>query len=208
MCLLERKLKQFSGTLGETIVNTVAATIKENDVTLALERFFTSVQLMDNSKFPAVGTVVENRKNLPKFDDKLKRGEYQFRGNGNGTIAARWMNTKEVTVLSNCHSNSVGEVSKKQNNGSIKTIDCPDSIKFYGQVMGRVHRADQMEGIYDLDRRSNKWQKNALYRSLIITAVNSWVIYKELHQNCKMPFFGFFGRSCRVFDQTRWNALR
>jgi len=69
------------------------------------------------------------------------------------------MDTKEVIVLSNCHSNSVGEVSKKQKDGSKKTIDCPDPIRFYRQVMGGVDRADQMAGIYDLDRRSNKWWK-------------------------------------------------
>ena len=186
-----KETEACSGTLGERVVNTLAATIKEDDVTLAFDRFFTSVQLMDNSKFPAVGTVVKNRKNLPKFDDKLKRGEYQFRGNGNGTIAVRWMDTKEVIVLSNCHSNSVGEVSKKQKDGSIKTIDCPDPIMFYRKVMGGVDRADQMAGIYDLDRRSNKWWKKVVYRSLMITAVNSWVIYKELHRNCNMPFLDF-----------------
>ena len=84
------KEKEFcSGTLGERVVNALAASVREKDVTLAFDRFFTSVMLLDNIKFAAVGTVVKNRKNLPKFEDKLECGKYQFSGNCKGTIAAR-----------------------------------------------------------------------------------------------------------------------
>ena len=77
------------GTLGERVVNTLAASIKEIDVTLAFDHFFSSVLLMDTSRFPAVETVIKNRKNLPIFEDKLDRGKYQFSGNTSGTLAAR-----------------------------------------------------------------------------------------------------------------------
>ena len=162
-----------SGTPGERVVNALAASVREKDVTLAFDRFFTSVMLLDNIKFAAVGTVVKNRRNLPKFEDKLERGKYHFSGNCKGTTAARWIDTKEVVVLSNCHSNTVGQITKKQRDGSITTSDCPDAIKFYRQIMGGVDRADQMAGLYDLDRRSNKWWKKVLYRMLMVSAVNS-----------------------------------
>ena len=48
-----------------------------------------------------------------------------------------------------------------------------------------------MAGIYDLDRRSNKWWKKGLCRMLMIAAVNSRIIYKETHRNNKKPFLDF-----------------
>ena len=186
-----KETEACTGTLGERVVNTLAASIKEVDFTLAFDRFFSSILLMDTSRFPAVETVIKNRKNLPIFEDKLDCGKYQFSGNTSGTLAARWMNTKEVIVLSNCHTNSVDQIEKKQKNGSIKTVDCLRSNSVFRHIMGGVDRADQMAGIYDLDRRSNKWWKKVLYRMLMIAAVNSWIIYKETHRNNKKPFLDF-----------------
>jgi len=59
-------------------------------------------------------------------------------------------------VLSNFHTNTVGEVRKKQRGGSIVNVPCPDAIQPHRHIMGGVDRADQMAGVYDLDRKSTK----------------------------------------------------
>ena len=75
----------LSSPLGEKVVETLVSTIPaDDDVTLAFDRFFTSVQLMDITRFPAVGTAVKTRKNLPVFKEKLSRSDSEFRCNANG----------------------------------------------------------------------------------------------------------------------------
>ena len=57
--------------LGEKVVNTLLSTIPDGeDVTVAFDRFFTSVHIMDTLRYPAVGTAIKNRKNHPVFDKK------------------------------------------------------------------------------------------------------------------------------------------
>ena len=66
------------GTLGERVLKALVSTIKETDVTLAFDRFFTSVNLMDTQRFGAVGTCNATRKNLPKATQRLEKGESEF----------------------------------------------------------------------------------------------------------------------------------
>jgi len=54
--------------------------------------------------------------------------------------------------------------------------------------MGGVDLADQIAGLYDLDRKSLKWWKKVFYRFLLFAVVNSWVVHKELQRKPKMAF--------------------
>ena len=60
--------------------------------------------------------------------------------------------------------------------GSRENIDCPDAILFYRKIMGGVELTDQMAGLYDLDRKPLKWWKKVIFRCLLFTSVNAWVI--------------------------------
>ena len=143
---------------------------------------------MDTLPFAAVGTCIKNRKQMPSFTITLKKSKSDFKSNNNGTIAVRWQDTREVLLLSNCHTDSMGQIQK---DGSRKSTTCPTAIQFYREKMGEVDRADQMAGIYELDRKSGKWWKKVFYRLLMHSAVNAWIKYKELHRNSKQPFFQF-----------------
>ena len=143
-------------TLGERVVLKLAESIRKSDVTLAFDRFFTSVQLIDNIQYAAVGTCISNRKNLPKFDGKLDRGQYQYKTNDSGTIAARWRDSKEVLLLSNCHTVNEVKVLGKKKDGKREEIPCPEAIAFYNKIMGGVDISDQKVGTYDFDRKSQK----------------------------------------------------
>jgi hypothetical protein len=118
---------------------------------------------------------------MSRMANKLEQGEAEFRGNTSGTLAVKWIDTKEVIVLNNCHGKGMVEVQKKQKDGTSITVCCPDAISFYRQCMSGVDLADQMAGLYDLDRKSLKWWKKVFYRLLMFSKVNSWAIYEELN---------------------------
>lgn len=168
------------GTLGERVVNQLAATIRETDVTLCFDRFFTSINLLETLNYAALGTVMPNRKKLPVINVKLNKGQCVFRESSTGLMYAKWHDTKEVIVVSNCHSSGISTIEKKLKNGQKANVDCPEMIKFYRQIMGGVDRADQIAGQYELDRKSTKWWKKVFYRLLMMSIGNSWVISSQL----------------------------
>lgn len=178
------------GTLGERVVHNLAKTIRHPDVTLCFDRFFTSVHLLETLEYPALGTVMTNRKNLPKLTAKLPKGEAIFKSCSSGIMYTKWHDTREVAAISNCHKSSMSTIEKKLKNGEKVVVPCPEIIKFYRSIMGGVDRADQLSGMYELDRKSQKWWKKVLYRLLMMSAVNSWIIYMNLHRK-KEPFLEF-----------------
>lgn len=70
-----------------SVVYNLSKTIANPDVTLCFNRFFTSVKLIDNTQFPAC---MANRKHMPIFTEKLKKGESSYRLNQSGSIATLW----------------------------------------------------------------------------------------------------------------------
>ena len=106
------------GTLGERVVKLLVLSIQDRDVTLAFDRFFTSVNLMKDLNLAAVGTCMKNRKNMPKDTVAIKKGETEFLGNDKGVLCVRWMDSKEVVLLSNCHGGEMSLVQKKKKDGS------------------------------------------------------------------------------------------
>ena len=57
--------------------------------------------------------------------------------------------------------------------------------------MGGVDRADQFVGLYDHDRKSNKWWKKVFYTCWNMCA-NAWIIYNDLRrENKKLLFLTF-----------------
>ncbi|KAG4079222.1 hypothetical protein HA402_012658 [Bradysia odoriphaga] len=142
--------------------------------------------------FPCFGTVMTNRKNLPKITDKLKRGESKSMCIlDDGIICYKWQDTKEVTLLSNCHSHVIETANRKQKDGSIKTLDCPQAITSYNQFMGGVDKADQYSTTYEVDRKSNKWWKRVFHRLLMIAVSNAWILYKQLKKADDLPLIDF-----------------
>ena len=75
-----------------------------------------------------MGTAIITRKDLAVFKEKLSHGDSEFRCNTNKMLTVTWMDLKEVLVLSNFYTNTVDEVRKKQWDGSIINVPCPDAI--------------------------------------------------------------------------------
>ncbi|KAF2348523.1 PiggyBac transposable element-derived protein [Trinorchestia longiramus] len=176
--------------LGEKVVSKLCDSPRNPDVTIAFDRFFTNVNLMDTFPYPAVGTCILNRKNMPKFEGKITKGESDFLVNQKKTLAARWMDSKKVLVLSNCNKDTVSNITWKQKDGTKADVPCPDSIALYNRIMGGVDLSDQKDKLYDFNRKSMKWWKMVFYRLLLLTVVNAWILYQEVN-HLKIPLLDF-----------------
>ena len=71
------------------------------------------MNLMKDLNFVAVGNCMKNKKNMPKNAVAIKKGETGFLGNDKGVLCMRWMDSKEVVLLSNCHGGEMNSVQKK-----------------------------------------------------------------------------------------------
>lgn len=186
-----KESEQVDGTLGERVVHKLAETIRANTkVTLFFDRFFTSVKLIDTLNYAAVGTCIKTRKNIPNLQTKLKKGESEFRINKNGTLFVQWRDSKDVMVLSNCHSDKIETAVRKQKDGSKLDVPCPESIVHYNKYMNGVDRCDQMATIYGHGRKSRKWWKKVFEKLVMISVVNAWIVKCEI-SNKKVPMLSF-----------------
>lgn len=181
---------QITGTLGERVILNLTSTIRNNDVAVIFDRFFTSVSLLKNITFPAFGTYMKNRKETPNFVGRMDRGHSQFQVSADGLSAARWMDSKEVLSMSNCHMPHLDQVQRKQKDGTRSTVDCPLLIRDYNRMMGGVDLADQKTAVYDMNRKSKKWWRKVFFKILMLCVVNSWILYME-HHHRKMPLIQF-----------------
>lgn len=121
-----------------------------------------------------------NRKNVPKIIGKLQRGESVAKCTEDGIVCFKWQDTKEVLLMSNCHGNQLGSVSRRQKDGTLKEYSCPEAIVFYNKKMGGVDKADQYSTTYEVDRKSEKWWKRVFHRLLMVAVSNSWIIFQKL----------------------------
>jgi hypothetical protein len=144
---------------------------------------------------------------MPRMSNKLERAEAELRGNTSGTLAVEWTDTKEVIVLSNFHGKGMVQMHKKQKDDTSITVCCPDAISLYTQCMGDVDLADQMAGLYDLDRKSLKWWNKVFYRLLMFSAVNSRAIYKELNRQPKKPLLDFLVELAEALHEASFDVL-
>lgn len=99
------------------VVKTLCSTIRDKDVTIVNDRFFTSVNLLATLDYACLGTVMSNRRNLPVMKDKVQRGQSTVKCSSNGLICYKWQDTKEVRDRPHITSTfgSVGHLKNKRN---------------------------------------------------------------------------------------------
>lgn len=127
-----------------------------------------------------VGTYQTNRKHSSKELAKVKH-DCEFYGSFQvGIISTKWIDTKEVCVLSNCHKPELGIAKRKNKSGDKIEVMCPKMITDYNRYMAGTDRCDQMATMYMYDRKSNKWWKKVTMRLFRIAILNTWIIISEL----------------------------
>ncbi|XP_043463998.1 piggyBac transposable element-derived protein 4-like [Leptopilina heterotoma] len=182
----KEKNSKKEDNLGKRVVIDLTRTLIGNYYRVYLDNFFTGMELMmslKKDKILGCGTVRVNRKGLPKDhqpDRKMKRGDSEFRSCSSGIGWVKWKDNKAVYALSNFHDPSkVSETNRKNKDGSVSVISCPDIIKDYNQHLGYVDKADMLKSLYEIDRKSKKWWHRLFWHLLDVAVTNAFVIDKK-----------------------------
>jgi hypothetical protein len=148
------------------------------------DSFFSSPDLflkLWDLKTVACGTVKQNRKGMPKGLNKIKlknQGEHIMRKKGN-LIVSVWRDKKMLTVLSTNTNQSNEEVRRRQKEGTVKNVTCPNSVKLYNAFMNGVDHADQLRSTSNIARRSLKWWKYLFLFLFDVCIVNAYILIRE-----------------------------
>jgi len=159
--------------------------------TIYMDRFYTSPMVLEylwDNKTNGVGTVMANRKGLPKdtvVNVKLKKGEMAFGRNG-PQICIKWKDTRDVLVMSTCHSADMAPVTVKARGGPIQKFK-PVAIIDYNKYKTGVDHGDQMITYYPFKRKTLKWWKKMFFYLFKVSVVNSFIIYKHYASQNKNP---------------------
>lgn len=180
--------KQEAGietALGERVVHDMTAGLEGKGYHVYFDNFFTTTNLMESLEkggIYACGTVRSNRKNLPKnlaSEKELQRGEWDWCSKNNKISCVRWKDKRVVQLLSVIHSpTACTVVQRKEKDGSVTEIKCPNIVYDYRKNMGCVDKADMLKSYYGIDRKSKKWWHRLFFHFLDTTLVNAYVLFK------------------------------
>lgn len=172
---------QVTKNLGEKVVNNLTTDLHGKEHKIYFDNYFTSVNLIENLKsrqINACGVVAKTRKNLPNFRQKMIRGEYESFVSNTGITATKWMDNREVHILSNFHNpHDQLTVQRRSKQGTSMTVACPSSIVDYNNNMNSVDKFDQLLNNYKLDRRSKKWWHRIMFHFFDASVINAYIIY-------------------------------
>ena len=131
----------------------------------------------------ATGTIRTNRKHFPKIlkrasgERPQERGTTTFAYHNNITVV-RWIDNRDVYAISTLNSDLLTKV-KRQVDGTVKEITCPEIISDYNSFMGGVDLADQAMCYYSMGRKTLKWWRRVFWRMHDHTITNAYIIYKS-----------------------------
>ncbi|KAK7788744.1 hypothetical protein R5R35_000768 [Gryllus longicercus] len=136
----------------------------------------------------ACGTVRRNRRNMPKLEKKLKRGEMQSMSSDT-MLGMKWCDKREVWMLTTCNTAEMIETNKV-NRMTGEKIRNPQCVVDYNTSMGAVDRSDMILSSIQSVRKSVKWYKKFFFHILDLCVLNSHALHKlETGQNIPMAKF-------------------
>lgn len=174
-------------SLGSRVVHKLTENFANKNHVLFFDNFFNSVQLLEELKqkeIHAVGTVNISRRYLPvfKLDKHMTRGETEWFTSNTGLVAIKWKDKRSVHLLSNFHNpEDYTEVKRKEKDGRIVPVPCPQAVSDYNSNMNYVDVFDQLLSNYKINRRSRKWWHRIFFYFIDASVVNAYCIYKLLN---------------------------
>ena len=146
---------------------------------LYTDNFYTSPVLAYNLKnrgIGIVGTVRKNRKCYPKQladvkDRDLHKGECKWMMS-DGMLALVWKDNRLVHLLSTVHQPDINVVLRRNKQGVLEEVRCPQMVKDYNSHMGGVDRNDQMCH-YSKSARQYRWYMRLVLKGLSSTHTSS-----------------------------------
>jgi len=117
-----------------------------------------------------------------------------------------WIDKKPVYFVNNItHPREVTTVSRKQKDGSRKTLDCPQAVSLYNKYMGGVDMADAMRRLYSCSRKSkNKWYMRLFWFLVDTCVVNAYILQCESPNH---PPTRSIGKNKKAVYQTQLNFV-
>jgi len=113
----------------------------------------------------------------------LPRGQSDFLCRENGTSATVWCDRNPVYFLSTCHDPQlVSSVSRRNKDGTVVQIPCPQLVKEYTAAMGGCDLNDQMTRLYR-SRRNYRWPRRLILKILFWCMYNAYIIESKLKPN-------------------------
>lgn len=174
------------------------------------DNFYTSVDLYSKLYLDgcmAVGTLRENRKELPRDSvgkkkelvKKLKRGESLYRQSDN-MYCVTWKDTKNVYMLSTVPttnaSEQVNRMVKKDGKWTKISIDRPNIVGLYNKYMGGVDLADKKIVCYKRQTKSLKWYHKVMWYMVDIAILNAYIVYTSVPKNKNVKLRDFREALC------------
>ncbi|KAJ8375926.1 hypothetical protein SKAU_G00065060 [Synaphobranchus kaupii] len=126
----------------------------------------------------ACGTVRLNRRGMPTFPKKMKRGEVTFRENGT-QLAVKWQDKRDVNFLTTVHPSSMAQSGRLDHFTGEPKVK-PACVLDYNKKMGAVDRADMITSFVDCARKSTKWYKKLFFHLLDTAVLNAYTVHRKL----------------------------
>jgi len=154
--------------------------VREKGYRVYMDRYYSSPKLFGDlhaQKIGATGTVMPNRKEMPKeaASLKLKRGEHIVYHRP-PIQCVKWKDKRDIYMLSTVHGCTMvdsGVVDRKTG----AAIQKPECILHYNKHMGGVDRNDQLSKYYSFARKVMKIWKKQFFYLLNSMVLQSFIVY-------------------------------
>ena len=145
------------------------------------DNYYNSPDLIDllyKRKTHACGTVRKKSKALPKAltQAKLKQGETVF-CHKNNLLALKWMDKREVYILSGLH--KVTNVISKKTNYKGQKVTKPQPVFLYNRYMSGVDLTDHFLEYYSFLQKGVKPSKKFFVHCLNMVILNACILHKK-----------------------------
>jgi len=163
-----------------SVVDRLCDKIKGKGHCVYMDRWFSSPKIFDHlwgCKTKAVGTVMSNRKEMPKqaFSEKLKKGEIISR-QWDHLLAIKWKDIRDVFFLTTAHEDVLAAAPSSR--GAHQKMK-PSAVLDYNKYKTGVDRSDQMLSYYSFERKTIKWWKKLFFRLFDLVVVNAHILHNK-----------------------------
>lgn len=174
------------------IVSTLMEPYLNKGHTLFIDNWYSSPALSEKlakQKTGTCGTVKSNRKGMPKFPTKIKKGEL-FELHKEEILAIKWHDKRDVHMLSTIHmpgKTTTGKIDRVTGEDIAK----PNCIITYNKNMGAIDKTDMQLSFAECLRKSVKWYKKFFFHLLDLASLNAYVLFKTFRPQKKIQFGEF-----------------
>ncbi|XP_047103633.1 piggyBac transposable element-derived protein 4-like [Schistocerca piceifrons] len=188
------------------VVKRLLGSLQGKGHTVYVDSFYTSVQLakeLARANTGLVGTVMPNRKGLPKAlkEGKLKKGEQIFRRK-NDVLALRWKDKRDVWMISTRHTSSMLPVATREGNEKLK----PVAVLDYNKHKAGVDIFDQRLSYGALDHKTVKWWRKLAFHGIIIAVSNGCILHNCINEK-KLSTPKFIQEVCTALVSQRGERI-